>query len=295
MSCPAGTYQPAVGQANETLCKRCEPGSFGPRPGLASCFTCPSGSYASDFGSNGCTICPAGTWTFSSGALRASDCTPCRGSLSCLGGASVRISLHFMGLDFGAIGADLLSVLSAELARDLSDTIGVPVVDLFDQANSSTLESGRAAGIPGVKVSVFATVPEGSSANVMAKELYTSSFQSHVVTTAEGVLERAGKQNAILGQLSAPVVAVKPERFVPREHTTITTTSTMTTTSTSTTRNLRSQTTSTAGSSDEGRTTGAYHHDVSTTSKDGVSSPVSGVSPVGVHFAGLVALMFCFL
>jgi len=290
-----------VGQANETLCKRCEPGSFGPRSGLASCFTCPSGSYASDFGSDGCTICPEGTWTFSGGAMRATDCTPCRGSLSCLAGASVRISVQFMGFDFEALGADVHSMLSVALASDISKTIGVPVVDLFDQANSATLESARVAGVPGVKVSVFATVRGGSSANVMATELYNASFRSLMVTTAEGVLQRAGKQTAVLRQFSAPVVAVKPERFVPREHTTLTTTSTMTTTSTSTIRNLRS--TIAAGSSDGGRGGGAYH-DMSTTSEESeastshgeLSSPVSAAaSQAGVPLAALTAFVFCLM
>jgi len=213
----------------------------------------------------------------------------------------VRISLQFMGLDFEALGADVLSVLSVELASDISKTIGVPVVDLFDQANSSTLESARVAGIPGVKVSVFTTVQQGSSANVMAKELYTSSFRSLVITSTEGVLQRAGRQHAILGQLSAPVVGVKPERFVARKYTTLTTTSTMTTTSTSTTRNLRTQSTSmkATGSSGGGRTTGAHNHDMSTTaqastSEGDLSSPVSSVaSQAGVQLAAVAAFLFC--
>jgi len=203
----------------------------------------------------------------------------------------VHISLQLMSLDFEAIGAASHSMLSSELAHRISDAIGSPVVDLFGQANTSTLEKARVAGIPGVKVSVFTTVPEGSSATAMAKELYATSFRNLVATLAEEVLQRDGNQNAIVGKLSAPVVAVKPERFVPRVHTTVTTTSTFTTTAT--TRNLRSTSTTAAIAVDEGRTTGSYHYDMSSTSKSELPSPVSAATTSsGVSWAAIVVSFF---
>merc|ERR1719203_900344 len=184
-----------------------------------------------------CTICPAGQWTFSDGARHETDCSPCSGSRSCLGGATARVTVQVLGVDVERIDRSASLELRGAYAEDLASTLEVAkasVQDLFGHAASSTVSGTVLSGQKGLKVSAFVTVPVGSSANALAEKLYTENFRSKIVNTTAEVLKRDGSGSKFLGRLVAPMVAIHPEPFVPlRPTTTVMTTSTVTSTGSS--------------------------------------------------------------
>merc|ERR1719203_2340787 len=184
-----------------------------------------------------CTICPAGQWTFSDGARHETDCSPCSGSRSCLGGATARVTVQVLGVDVERIDRSASLELRGAYAEDLASTLEVAkasVQDLFGHAASSTVSGTVLSGQKGVKVSAFVTVPAGSSANALAEKLYTESFRSKIVGTTTEVLEQGDNQLALLGPLSVPGVAIRPQTFVPLQPTMMVVESTETSTSSTT-------------------------------------------------------------
>merc|ERR1711933_573180 len=260
--CRAGTYQPAVGQSNHTVCLKCEPGKYSPVGGVATCAYCPAGSWSNSFQATRCTVCPAGQWTFGEGSQHGTDCTPCRGSRFCLGGATARVMIQVLNVD-----AELIS------------------------GSSSSLSAVVVGGRRGLKISAFVTVPAGSSANAMAEKLYADSTRELIKQTTEGVLSSSGQQ-VLLGSVGVQTVAINPEPFSPLQSTTTATTSTRTSTisstatytSTSTQRHL-DMTTSTP------ITTMSEAAGAATTARDGhkgAAAPISSCVAIFV-WAGLVA------
>merc|ERR1711933_263373 len=259
--CRAGTYQPAVGQSNHTVCLKCEPGKYSPVGGVATCAYCPAGSWSNSFQATRCTVCPAGQWTFGEGSQHGTDCTPCRGSRFCLGGATARVMIQVLNVDAELISGSSSSQLRAAFAHDISSVLGVAeesVLDLFGQEASSSLSAVVVGGRRGLKISAFVTVPAGSSANAMAEKLYADSTRELIKQTTEGVLSTSG-QHVLLGSVGVQTVAINPEPFSPLQPTTTTMTSTrssstVTDTSTSTQRHL-DMTTSTVNEASGGGTT----------------------------------------
>jgi len=258
LPCAAGTYQPALGQANSDLCIRCEPGKYSPVAGVAACLRCPAGTWSEGFQSTSCNVCPRGQWTFSEGAMHSTDCTPCHGSRYCLDGASARVTVEVLNLKFSLLSEGQLSEMRSAFASSVAEVLGLDLMsvkDLFDEGGSSTAESARTAGGVGTKLSCFVTVPDGSSTNTMAGQLYTAAFRSDVVQATVAAL--GGSTVAVMGTLSAPVVTINPEHFVPLELTTTITTL---------------DTTVTTSSSSAATTTSTVHMDIRTTSEAFLSS-----------------------
>lgn len=184
--------------------------------------------------------------------MHSTDCTPCHGSRFCLGGASARVTVEVLNLKFSLLSEGQLSEMRSAFASSVAEVLGLELMsvkDLFGEGGSSTAESSRTAGGFGTRLSCFVTVPDGSSTNTMAGQLYTAAFRGEVVQTTLQALD--GSTVAVVGTLSAPVVTIKPEPFVPLELTTTVTTPV---------------TTVTTSSSVTATTTSAVHLDIRTTS-----------------------------
>lgn len=70
-SCSAGTFNDIVQQSE---CKLCVQGKYGPNSGASACFDCDFGKFASERASDQCTVCPPNTFGDSKGS---SSCTSC--------------------------------------------------------------------------------------------------------------------------------------------------------------------------------------------------------------------------
>merc|ERR1712154_403983 len=95
---------------------------------------------------------------------------------------------------------------------ELDDT---SLKDLYGNPSSTTVKAATVAATTGLKVSAFTTVPAGSSARTFATSLYTDAFRTMIVQSTLDVLEHHGKQNLVTWHLDAPMVAIKPEQFIP--------------------------------------------------------------------------------
>lgn len=188
--------------------------------------------------------------------------------------------MEVLNLKFSLLSEGQLSEMRSAFAERVAEVLELDltaVKDLFGEGGSSTAEASRTAGGIGTRFSCFVTVPDGSSTNTMAEQLYTVSFRGDIVQRTVQALK--GSTVAVVGTLSAPVVTVKPEPFVPREVTTTVTTLLTTTT----------VTTVTTSSSTAAMTTSTVHQDIRTTSETFLSSS-SSVQPknAALHGAGHV-------
>jgi hypothetical protein len=200
--------------------------------------------------------------------MHSTDCTPCQGSMACLGGTTARVTVEILNLNAGLVNEMQLTKLRTAYAQDIAGTLGVEngtVVDLFGHAGSTTVAAARPTGAAATEISAFVTVPDGSSTNALAEQLYTTSFRSRIVSTTQEVLAQSSSQVAVVGNLSAPAVSIKPERFVPKQPTTTVMTSTTTVASTTVIT-----------------TTVKVHHDLSTSSEAFLASSTAAVSSAGM-------------
>lgn len=160
-------------------------------------------------------------------------------------------------------------------AQDIAEVLDVnvrSVVDLSGQNASVTLEPKGLDGVE-TKISAFTVVPEGSSANALAKQLYSSRFRSQILGSTIQVLAQHSSQDIVTGPLNIPVVAIKPERFTPLPRTTatpartdiVTSTATSTVASTVATTASTETTTMLPEEPSSSPTTSMLHEDLRTT------------------------------
>lgn len=147
----------------------------------------------------------------------------------------MRITVELVNIDVGSVGGDLMADLSVAYAKDIASSLEIDddtLKDLYGNPSSTTVKAATVAATSGLRVSAFTTVPAGSSARSMATSLYTDAFRSMIVKSTLDVLGDHGKQNLVTWHLDAPMVAIKPEQFVPVQPETTTSTETQTSTST---------------------------------------------------------------
>jgi len=216
-------------------------------------------------------------WTFADASQHQTDCVPCTGSRDCKAGSTARVTLEVLNVDVTRISASESVKLRKKLAKKIASTLEVApstILDPFGAKKSTMISETVFAGRTGMKVSAVVTVPAGCFANTLAEKLYTTTFREMIAITIKKVLRNA----AVSGHPLVPVVALKPERFVPLQPATTTATSTTrteTVTSTTATTTEPPPATKTA-------TTTVRHHDYQSTpaamTSQQKSSSVRGVA-----------------
>ncbi|KAJ6248404.1 insulin-like growth factor binding protein [Anaeramoeba flamelloides] len=89
VKCRAGTYSNQRGQADNSTCLLCPPGSYS-NEGATQCIPCGAGDYNPNNGSASCEKCPPGTYNPVNGSLSISDCLDCGpGNFSAYYGSSI--------------------------------------------------------------------------------------------------------------------------------------------------------------------------------------------------------------
>lgn len=176
--------------------------------------------------------------------------------------------MEVLNLDLTRIGSGPLTGLQTMYAQDIAEVLAVTaksIVDLSGHNASTTLEP-RASNRVSTLIEAYTVVPEGSSANALAEQLYSSRFRSQILGSTIQVLAQHSSQDIVSGPLSVPTVAIKLERFIPPPPpTTRTTTETQTNTGTSTSTNTPTSTQLPELSSSRSTTAAGLHEDLHTT------------------------------
>lgn len=117
-----------------------------------------------------------------------------------------------------------LAKLSTAYSKGIADILELEedtVVNLLGVHGSTTVAAAGPASVGATEITAIVTVPDNSSANALAEQLYTKSFRDQMVSTTREVLAQTHGQSTVVGNLSVLAVSIKPEHM---PDTTVTTT-----------------------------------------------------------------------